>query len=332
MASSKKTAPPWQPAEDVLALWPKQEGKPVSGSLINGLGNEEPHNPVPVFWRHDGSIAHSEVMYHFLDQVDADERAFAARSYKDEIEAIPVSELASERQENTVEDWVTLVKQAALDAGADQVGICRYQPEWTYSDRPQPKGEWVVVMAFAHDYDTLKTAPDVDSLIEVMDQYGRAGKAAKYLTNWISENGFLSEAKTGPNSEDVLMIPAAIAAGLGELGKHGSMINREFGSNFRLSMVTTDLPLASDQPDVFGADDFCLNCQICTNACPPVAIVPEKQLVRGETKWYVDFDKCVPYFVDNNACGICIAVCPWSRPGIADNLIKKMALRKQRLG
>jgi epoxyqueuosine reductase len=269
-------------------------------------------------------------MYHFLDQVDANERALAARSYKAEIEAIPVEKLADNKHERSVNEWVRLVKQAALDSGADQVGICKYLPEWTYVDRQQPMGKWAVVMAFSHDYDALNSAPDVDSLIEVMNQYGRAGKAAKHLTNWIADQGYLSEAKTGPNSEDVLMIPAAIAAGLGELGKHGSMINRQFGSNFRLSMITTDLPLAVDQADVFGADDFCTNCQICTNACPPDAIAPDKQMVRGETKWYVDFDKCVPYFVDNFSCGICIAVCPWSRPGIGENLVKKMAVRRAR--
>ena len=331
MKPVKKTAAPWQAAQAVLDAWPKQEGKPVSGSAINGLGEKSQRNPHPVFWRHDGSIAHRDVMYHFLDQVDANQRSFAARSYKDEIDAIPVHKQAAKKTKHTNDEWVKLVKQAALDRGADQVGICKYQSEWTFSDREHPRGEWAVVMAFAHEYDNLNTAPHVDSLIEVMNQYGRAGKAAKHLSNWISDQGYIGEAKTGPNTEDVLMIPAAIAAGLGELGKHGSMLNRQFGSNFRLSMVTTDLPLAIDQPDVFGGEDFCLNCQICINACPPNAISSEKQLVRGDTKWYVDFDKCVPYFVDNHSCGICIAVCPWSRPGIADNLIRKMALRKARL-
>lgn len=312
----------WTPKQEIMDLWPN-----VSGNAVNALDQSETSQPTPVFWRHDGSIAHAPVMYYFLDKVDENERTFTARGYKAEIEAIPTIDQDDTKTEKSTADWIIAVKQAALASGADQVGICRYDPAWTYDDRPQPNGEWAVVMAFAHDYDALATAPDNDSLIEVMNQYGSAGKAAKHLTNWIHENGYIAEAKTGPNSEDVLMIPAAIAAGLGELGKHGSMINRQFGSNFRLSMVTTDLPLAPDMADVFGGEAFCLNCQICTNACPPQAIKSEKQLVRGTTKWYVDFDKCVPYFVDNQACGICIAVCPWSRPGIADNLVKKMIKR-----
>ena len=250
-----------------------------------------------------------------------------SRKFREVTDAIPDSELAPNKDERQPGDWAVLVKDAALRFKADSVGICEYRPEWTYEDRPQPKGKWAVVMAFAHDYHNIKKAPDDNAYIEVMDQYGRGGNAAKYLANWIKERGYVAEAKTGPNTEDVLMIPAAIAAGLGELGKHGSIINRKHGSSFRLSMVTTDLPLEPDKPDVFGADQFCKNCQLCDNACPPDAIFSDKKMVRGNIKWYVNFDKCIAYFVDNKTCGICLAVCPWSRPGVADNLLNKMAKR-----
>ena len=29
-----------------------------------------------------------------------------------------------------------------------------------------------------------------------------------------------------------------------------------------------------------------------------------------QKKWYVDFDKCIPYFAETSGCAICIAVCP----------------------
>ena len=50
------------------------------------------------------------------------------------------------------------------------------------------------------------------------------------------------------------------AAGLGELGKHGSLINNELGSSMRFSTVLTDMPLVADKPVDFGADDFCMSC------------------------------------------------------------------------
>ena len=90
------------------------------------------------------------------------------------------------------------------------------------------------------------------------------------------------------------------------------------------------MPLTADQVDMFGADDFCTSCQLCTNACPPQAIFEEKQTVRGDDKWYVDFDKCIGYFHEAYGCAICIAVCPWSRPGVAENLAAKMTRRASR--
>ncbi|CAN5874864.1 hypothetical protein BH11MYX4_BH11MYX4_48830 [soil metagenome] len=111
--------------------------------------------------------------------------------------------------------------------------------------------------------------------------------------------------------------------------KHGSLIHRELGANFRLACVLTDVPLLVERPDVFGGDDFCASCRVCAEACPPDAIVHDKQIVRGERRWYVDFDKCLPYFNENLGCAICLAVCPFSRPVIGPRLVAKLA-RKRR--
>ncbi len=315
----------WLPSPEQQAVWPD-----ISGNTINGLDEATSGPPRPVFWRDDGkSIEHTGVLRFFYERYRDNEQLREARKYRERIKALQDSDVASEISQEPAEGWAQAVKQASLEAGADDVGISEYRDEWTYTDRPRPVGRWTIVMAFSHDYDKLREAPDAAAYLEVMAQYGRAGMAAKKLANWIRERGFAAEAKTGPMTEDVLMIPAAIEAGLGELGKHGSIIHRRFGANFRLSMVTTDLPVTPDQPDVFGADLFCTNCQLCTRACPPDAIFSEKQTVRGDRKWYVDFDKCLPYFVENETCGICLAVCPWSRPGVADNLVVKMAGRLQ---
>ena len=317
----------YEASDAVKAHWPMAEGKPISGNDINGLGVAEKIPMTPVFWRPDGTVTHIDVQNYFYQRDADNERIREARTMREETFSIPINGLATEQEDRDPEEWSQLVKEAARSFGADATGISAYRPEWTYKDRDQPAGKWAIVMGFAHDYAEMDGAPDDDAYIEVMRQYARAGNAAKHLANWIQDRGHVAEGKVGPNTDDVLMIPAAIEAGLGELGKHGSIINRELGSNFRLSMVTTDLPVIPDKPDVFGADVFCESCQLCSSACPPDAIFPEKQMVRGETKWYVDFDKCVPYFVDNKTCGLCLVVCPWSRPGIAPNLLQKMAKR-----
>jgi epoxyqueuosine reductase QueG len=105
------------------------------------------------------------------------------------------------------------------------------------------------------------------------------------------------------------------------------LISRKFGSGVRLAGVTTDMPLVATSPDSFGADQFCSTCQVCTNACPPGAISEKKQLVRGVERWYVDFDKCIPFFAEAASCGICIAECPWTRPSVRPKLLATMARR-----
>jgi len=313
----------YKPTPEIMAVWPA--GK--SGNDVNGLGEAEKRAPRAVFWRTDGSTVHEPVLRYFYN-VDKNNAAIAeARKYRQKTADMSVSDIAPDAEQKSAEEWTAEIKALALEAGADDVGICEFRDDWWFNDRPKPEGKWAIVMAFEQSWDEMIKAPHDAAYIEVMNQYSRAGLASKVLANQIRERGHLAVAKTGPMTEDVLMIPPAIEAGIGELGKHGSMIHRKFGSNFRLSMVMSDVPLVPDAPEIFGGDEFCTSCQVCTKACPPRAISADKQMVNGVTKWYVDFDACIQYFVDNLTCGICLAVCPWSRPGIADNLLVKMARR-----
>ena len=46
----------------------------------------------------------------------------------------------------------------------------------------------------------------------------------------------------------------------------------------------------------------------------------------------IDFDKRLPDFNEFYSCAICIAVCPFSRPGVGVNLVEKLAERRARRG
>jgi epoxyqueuosine reductase len=176
----------------------------------------------------------------------------------------------------------------------------------------------------------MTTAPSEQSLIEVTLQYVRGTRVVTGLANWLRQRGHDAFPYGGPMAGSFLLIPPAIIAGLGELGKHGSLIHREFGSNFRLACALTDAPLVADAPDPFGSDEFCINCRICVDACPPDAIKQEKVVIRGERRWYVDFDKCLPYFNEAFSCAICLAACPFSRPDVGPRLVEKLAARRSR--
>ncbi|WP_282609041.1 hypothetical protein [Pelagibius sp. Alg239-R121] len=45
-------------------------------------------------------------------------------------------------------------------------------------------------------------------------------------------------------------------------------------------------------------------------------------MVHGVEKCFIDFDKCISCFADTSGCAICIAVCPWSRPGAGMKLAR----------
>jgi epoxyqueuosine reductase QueG len=239
--------------------------------------------------------------------------------------------------ENVVEkspaQWASTVKECAHAHEGDMVGITPMRPEYVYEGY-EIEEPWVIIVGVTMNYDSLEQGPpsfeNPESGVEVGRQYNRAARACREVRNFILSQGYFAKAYQGPYASALSMMPAAIEAGFGELGKHGSLINREYGSMFRLSAVTTDMPLIADARDEFCADEFCTQCQVCSRACPPEAISTEKQMVRGVEKWYVNFDKCIPYFGEALGCAHCIAVCPWSKPGTAPRLAEKLLRRRAR--
>ena len=175
------------------------------------------------------------------------------------------------------------MKNLAKEAGADLVGIVQPKPEWIFEGY-EFDYSWIIMLGVAMDYDEMMTAPEVTAAIEVVDKYTEGWIVGRPVADWIRARGWRAEPRGRPDAGPVLLVPAALEAGFGELGKHGSIINKELGSCFRPAAVFTDLPLVADKPVNIAAEDFCTNCQICVTACPPNAIRHDKQTVRGVDK------------------------------------------------
>ncbi|MEM9303752.1 MAG: 4Fe-4S dicluster domain-containing protein [Pseudomonadota bacterium] len=316
--------PAIEPSFDQLAHWPAG----ISGNTLNGVGEATPRRPTPVLWHDPDRLAHGELQNWFWRQGSRIPEMAARREARQRIIDAEPGALAARANPGTPKENHAAVHAVARAAGAELVGCVPLDPEWVFSgyefDHP-----WLVVLGVVMDHDRLIKAPAVEAGLEVVDQYTRGWHVARPVADWIRSRGHAAEAHGGPMAGPVNLLPAALASGFGELGKHGSIINREYGSSFRLSMVATDLPLLVDEPDEFGADDCCEGCQVCVDACPVDAISNLKQLVRGAEKWYVDFDRCFRYFAETFGCAVCIARCPWSYPDRAPVLAERWTRRRR---
>lgn len=300
----------------------------ISGNYINGLGERKPRRPRPVYHRMD--LRHPwwwvQMSFYLRNALVSVYREFMAEHFA--ISRAELPPVADRKEDDKPEVWSRRVKEFALSCdGCDVVGIMRVNHDWI-TDETTIAEPWIIMIGGTMNYHEIAKAPSIRTNADVLRTYVFTEHAAIDVAKWIRARGWTATPGGGPTGSPINLIPHAIAAGLGELGKYGSMMHDRLGSCFRLSYVLTDLPLVPDGPREFGVDSFCMNCRLCTAACPPGAIFDTKQWVRGDYKWYVDFDKCVPYFNEHYACGLCLAVCPWSRPGVAENLARKMQRRQ----
>lgn len=317
----KKRYADFHPDPEQLRLWPD-----ISGNTINGLGETAPRRPSPIYW-HDPDELDFGPLQQWFYQHNRHPELDRARQRRSEAMSQPPMEVAPDPVELSARQWTELVRSTALGGSADLVGITRLDEGWIFEGHDIPPYESVIVLGVAMDFDKLSTAPEMTAAAEVVDQYARGHVAAREVADMIRQRGRDALPHGGPMAGSVNAIPAALACGFGELAKNGSIINREYGCCFRLATVLTSVPLQYDEPDEFGADDYCTRCQACTRVCPPGAISDEKQLVRGVQKWYVDFDKCLPFFNETAGCGMCLAICPWSIPGKPADLIARQRRR-----
>lgn len=107
-------------------------------------------------------------------------------------------------------------------------------------------------------------------------------------------------------------------AGLGWIGKHGLLINKQKGSFFFLCEIICDLKLEYDQA---YSQDYCGTCNACVDACPTDAILPNKTLNAQKCISYltIELKEEIPLEFKNKwdnwifGCDICQDVCPWNR-------------------
>ena len=129
------------------------------------------------------------------------------------------------------------------------------------------------------------------------------------------------------DSAPILERPLAEKAGLGWVGKHSLLLNKEAGSWFFLGELLVDIPLpvtsliSNNTTNAADSTNDCGHCVACIKICPTKAIVEP---------YVVDARRCISYFTIESVdpiplelrplmgnriygCDDCQLICPWNK-------------------
>jgi hypothetical protein len=117
--------------------------------------------------------------------------------------------------------------------------------------------------------------------------------AASQIVDWKNQRAHVSHKKVGQ------------IGGLGWRGRNNLLVHPEYGSQFRLATILTDMPL---QPDVALERD-CGDCHRCLAVCPAAAIRPDP----NDFDHLACFEKLKEFrrsgVVGQFICGVCVKAC-----------------------
>lgn len=212
--------------------------------------------------------------------------------------------------------------------------------KWFFDWRQFPfEPKTVIVLGFEMNYEGISASPGEVAGAAVGAGYSRMAKASHQLKVFLKQLGYHAVSCC---NDTALSVPYAVAAGLGEPGRNGLLVNYKYGPRLRLAKVYTDFDfVAYDRPQTFGVQEFCKNCKRCAEACPSKAISfdPEPSYEPthedkatayfnnpGTLKWYANTRKCFQFWEKNGVdCSNCITSCPYNKPDFWHHrLVRKM--------
>lgn len=244
------------------------------------------------------------------------------------------------------------IRAQALHLGFDRVGYCegRLPPEARHLERWLAAGmhgemSWIQ-RGRERRLDPARVLPGVRSLIVVAISYASPrleepqiplaptrGRVARYalgqdyhrvagdrllaLEEFIESAAPPHRAMAYVDTGPVLERMWAGRAGIGWVGKHSLVLNKEMGSYFFLGVVLTTLELPPDPP----ATDQCGSCTLCIEACPTAAIVEPRMVDSRRCISYHTIELRGPIPPEHReaigtrvfGCDDCQEACPWNR-------------------
>ena len=214
--------------------------------------------------------------------------------------------------------------ERAKKAGADLVGIAPVErlagaPEGHKPTDLMPEARSVIVLASRMPREVITNKSRLTfytkamaTKVELLDQM--AYEVASFLedngakalpvpaddpyTSWDAENRY--------GAGEISHKHAAVAAGLGVLGKNTLLATPEYGNRVALVSVLTDMSMEAD--DILSQELCISSCRRCVEACPAGAITADGRVIQKLCR-----ERCgttLPRGFGAYACWECRRVCP----------------------
>jgi epoxyqueuosine reductase QueG len=182
-----------------------------------------------------------------------------------------------------------IIKNYAKEIGADDVGFASVENYKSPNTPPIkeifPEAKTIIVLAFQQldncESENIQIA-SVGNRIIYEFAHSSTYKIARFIKREFNAKVMSVPAagpvnrdiKTGLPFADVSLRHAAVAAGLGNFGRHNLVIHPEIGTKVIFTAIITDLNI---QPDDSIKEKLCIDCDICVNQCPVNALCEEKK-------------------------------------------------------
>ena len=180
------------------------------------------------------------------------------------------------------------LRQVCLDAGADDVGFVSIDRAELVDERPHvlrafPKTRTLISIATRLHRESIRAPARSIGNLEFHRNYHGINEVAHRIAAALEDRGIaaLNPAAGFPMEMDqfpgriwvVSHKPVAVAAGLGQMGIHRSIIHPKWGSFINLATIL----VAREVTDEAAPLDYnpCLSCKLCVAACPVGAIEPD---------------------------------------------------------
>ena len=260
------------------------------------------------------------------------------------------------RPETSPKEASQVVRKAAQLFGADQVGFAELDRRWVYSHYfdEETKKDYPIKFSDEAGYeqydqpirleDKTRVIPkEMKYVVVVLHEWGKDLDGTEHAPTLLTEGlSTLAYARMAPTlwmlaefirglgynaipaaNDTALSIPLAVDAGLGQLGRHGLLINPKVGSRCRISKIFTDLPLEPAGAVDSGITEFCNACLKCVPKCGTKAITTgdrsfdplDESNATGVLTWKVDAKKCMTFQNRvGSTCSTCVRRCAWTKP------------------